>query len=115
MSDQQLGEDWWLASDGKWYPPQPPVAPPAVARPATTTNGYAVASLVLSICGIVFLLPLIGSILGIVFGHLSLSQLNESEQQGRGMAIAGLVLGYLGVAATAVMIIAVIVLVASFS
>jgi hypothetical protein len=29
MSDRQLGEDWWLASDGKWYPPQSrSVAPP---------------------------------------------------------------------------------------
>lgn len=30
MSDTQQGPDWWLASDGKWYPPQsPPAAAPA--------------------------------------------------------------------------------------
>ncbi len=23
MSDTSQGEGWWLASDGKWYPPQP--------------------------------------------------------------------------------------------
>lgn len=23
MSDQAQGPGWWLASDGKWYPPQP--------------------------------------------------------------------------------------------
>jgi len=31
MSDTSQGEGWWLASDGKWYPPQsaaPPAAPP---------------------------------------------------------------------------------------
>lgn len=32
MSDTQQGPDWWLASDGRWYPPQsrqlPPPPPP---------------------------------------------------------------------------------------
>jgi hypothetical protein len=29
LSDIQQGPDWWLASDGRWYPPQPPVQRPA--------------------------------------------------------------------------------------
>jgi hypothetical protein len=41
MSDRSRGEGWWLASDGKWYPPRPP-APPV----ATKTYGLAVASMV---------------------------------------------------------------------
>ena len=32
--------------------------------------------------------------LGIVFGHISLSQLRHSGEQGRGVAIAGLIIGY---------------------
>ncbi|WP_083653983.1 peptidylprolyl isomerase [Mycobacterium sp. GA-1841] len=32
--------------------------------------------------------------LGIVFGHISLSQVKRSGEQGRGLAIAGLVIGY---------------------
>jgi hypothetical protein len=28
MSDVSQGPDWWLASDGKWYPPQSAPAPP---------------------------------------------------------------------------------------
>jgi hypothetical protein len=28
MSDQSGGPGWWLASDGKWYPPQPSQVPP---------------------------------------------------------------------------------------
>ncbi|MCB1030558.1 MAG: DUF4234 domain-containing protein [Acidimicrobiales bacterium] len=28
MSDFSQGPGWWLASDGKWYPPQPPSASP---------------------------------------------------------------------------------------
>jgi len=35
MSDRQLGEGWWLASDGKWYPPQS--RPGAPAPPPTNT------------------------------------------------------------------------------
>ncbi|MFI2837593.1 DUF4190 domain-containing protein [Mycolicibacterium sp. PDY-3] len=34
--------------------------------------------------------------LGIVFGHIALSQIKRTWQDGRGLAIAGLVLGYLG-------------------
>jgi len=62
---------------------------------AGKTNGLAVASMVLGILWIYWL----GSILAIVFGHISLSQIKKSNgiQTGRGMAIAGLVLGYLGV------------------
>jgi hypothetical protein len=55
MSDQSGGEGWWLASDGKWYPPQPqpavgyppppgqyPPAPP-VAAPVDRRQGRAAA------------------------------------------------------------------------
>lgn len=31
MSDTSQGPGWWLASDGKWYPPQPAAAPPPMA------------------------------------------------------------------------------------
>jgi hypothetical protein len=45
MSDVSQGPGWWLASDGKWYPPEsvppppPPPPPPtaAAATPATAT------------------------------------------------------------------------------
>jgi hypothetical protein len=88
MSDRSQGEGWWVASDGKWYPPQPPVAPVA-----QTTNALAVASMVLGILWLFW----IGSILAIIFGHVALVQIKKSNgtQGGRGMAIAGLVLGYL--------------------
>ena len=41
----------------------------------------------------------IGSILAVIFGHVALSQIQKNPSiQGRGMAIAGLVLGWVGVA-----------------
>lgn len=60
------------------------------------TSGKAVASLV---CGIVgWIIPFIGPVVAIVLGHLSLSEIKRSagRLKGDGMAIAGLVLGYLG-------------------
>lgn len=67
------------------------------------TSGKAIASLV---CGLfLFAFPL--SILAIIFGHLSVSEIRKSagHLKGEGMAIAGLVLGYVGLAAIPVMLI----------
>ena len=72
-------------------------APPSTAAVQPTgANGFAIASMVLGIVWIYW----IGSILAVVFGHISLGQINSpgNTQTGRGMAIAGLVLGYIGVA-----------------
>jgi hypothetical protein len=59
------------------------------------TSGLAVASLV---CGILWLYWL-GSILALVFGYVAKSQIDRSHgsQTGRGMAVAGIVLGWVGV------------------
>ena len=45
----------------------------------------------------------VGSVLAVIFGHVALNQLNrpDNRQGGRGMAIAGLVLGYIGIAVLA--------------
>jgi hypothetical protein len=49
----------------------------------------------------------IGSILALVFGYIALGQIKRSEgrQTGRGMAIAGVVLGWVGVALLVLVII----------
>ncbi|WP_396882481.1 DUF4190 domain-containing protein [Mycobacterium sp. SMC-4] len=54
--------------------------------PVVKTNGMAIAALV---CALV-LAPL-----GIVFGHIALSQIKRTGEDGRGLAIAGLVIGYI--------------------
>jgi len=61
------------------------------------TSGTAVASLILGILAWV-VLPLIGAILAVVLGHIARSEIRRSPPgsvEGDGMAIAGLVLGYL--------------------
>lgn len=70
------------------------------------TSGKAIASLV---CGILFFfLP--SAIVAVVMGHLSLSDIKRSAGRlgGRGMAMAGLVLGYLGLSVLPILIIAAI-------
>ena len=76
-------------------PPAYPVPQPPPAPAAPKTNGLAIASMVL---GIVFLYG-IGSILALVFGYQARNQIDESGggQTGRGMATAGIVLGWVGV------------------
>lgn len=80
------------------YPPQYPYAP---APPQTRPAGLAIAGLVLGIVGIPFgWLWIIPPILGVVFGHIGLWQINHSNglRSGRGLAIAGFVCGYVGLA-----------------
>ena len=64
-----------------------------------TTNGMAIASLILGIVGLLlgWLLLFIPNILAIVFGHIASSQIKHSHgsQTGQGLAIGGLVMGYL--------------------
>jgi cytosine/uracil/thiamine/allantoin permease len=44
--------------------------------------------------------PIILWIVAIITGHMGLSEINRSNEGGRGMSIAGLVMGYLGVGLT---------------
>jgi type IV pilus assembly protein PilA len=85
-------------------PPAPALMPAAEGTifPAQT-SGKAIASLV---CGLfLFAFPL--SILAVIFGHLSVSEIRKSagRLKGEGMAITGLVLGYVGLAIIPVILI----------
>ncbi|WP_436756855.1 DUF4190 domain-containing protein [Streptosporangium sp. V21-05] len=66
-------------------------APP----PTRGNNGMAVAALIMGIAGL-FLCGLT-SIVGVVLGHISMGQIRRTGEEGRSMAIAGLVLSYFGV------------------
>jgi hypothetical protein len=81
------------------YPPPHPGQPPyggqwpgPYAASGRTTNGLAIASMVLGIVWVYW----IGSILALVFGYVARSQIRQRGQGGDGMAIAGIVLGWVG-------------------
>ena len=65
-----------------------------------STNGLAIASMVLGIVWVWW----IGSILALIFGVVARKQIRERGQKGDGMAIAGIVLGCVG-AATLILVI----------
>jgi hypothetical protein len=92
---------------------QPPPGygqPPPVGQ---TTNGLAIASLVL---GIVWVFGL-GSILAVIFGFVGRKQIRQSggRQGGGGMATAGIVLGFVGIAGLLLWIVLAIVVTTSLN
>ncbi|EMY34945.1 peptidyl-prolyl cis-trans isomerase [Arthrobacter crystallopoietes BAB-32] len=79
---------------GAGYPPAQP----------NRTNPLAIASLISS-----FFI----SILGIVLGHIALSQIKRTGEGGRGLAIAGLIIGYVSLVAGILIFISIMGLVAT--
>jgi hypothetical protein len=73
------------------YTPLPPAGP----RSSTT----AIISLIGGIAGFT-VLPFLGSIVAIICGHMAKSEIKKSAGMvgGNGMATAGLIMGYLGIA-----------------
>ncbi|MGZ8176574.1 DUF4190 domain-containing protein [Williamsia sp. SKLECPSW1] len=76
-------------------PQPPPYAYPMVRQ----TNGKAIGALVCGIAGLVTCLLFLG-IPAVILGNLALAEIDESRgtQDGRQMAIAGRILGWVGVA-----------------
>lgn len=74
--------------------PYQPARYPAGVRPST--NALAGISLGFGIGQVVFWF--FGGIIAVVCGHVARSQIRKTGEQGDGMALAGLILGYLGVA-----------------
>ena len=77
------------------YPSTPPV-------PTRSVNGLAVASLVAGCMAFWWF----AAVCAVVFGHAARHQVSRSDgrQKGDGMAIAGIVLGYLGIAGNLVVL-----------
>ncbi|CAM8621092.1 Domain of unknown function DUF4190 [Acidimicrobiia bacterium] len=124
MSDTSQGPGWWIASDGKWYPPEsaqpptpPPPAPPAYTPPpayppaayapppyappmgsVAPTAQEALWAMILGIASLVCC----GFILGIpaiILGSNAKKKIASSGGTlgGEGMAKAGVILGWISV------------------
>ncbi|HEY2725210.1 MAG TPA: DUF4190 domain-containing protein [Pseudonocardiaceae bacterium] len=76
------------------YPPPPGTGYPQQYGypPTASTNGLAVASLITSAAGL--LVCGLASPVGAILGHVALRQIRETGQQGRGLALAGIIIGW---------------------
>ncbi len=92
---------WGGPPPGTIYPGAGAPAHPGAA--ASQTSGLAIASLV---TGLFFWCWVIPGIVSIVLGHLALESIENSggAKRGRGMAIAGIVLGWVGVGIVGVLV-----------
>jgi hypothetical protein len=89
-------------------PPSPPSSPaPAPAPAGRPTSSLAIVSLVCGILGWT-LLPLVGSLLAVVCGHMARAEIARSQggMEGDGLAIAGLVLGWAVILVTVLTVLA---------
>jgi hypothetical protein len=86
--------------------PHPSSQLPVGPRP---TNSLAIASLICGIGQLVAAFP--AGIAAIILGHMARRQIKETGEQGNGMAVAGLILGYVGIIGLAVLLLLVFLLI----
>jgi hypothetical protein len=77
---------------------------PKPQAPQAAPDGNATASLILGILGIT-ILPVIGSILAVILGRASIGDAYRRGERGSAIATAGVILGWIGVAALAIFVI----------
>jgi hypothetical protein len=80
-------------------PPQPMYQQVVVAH-TVPTSGWATASLVFGVLGMLggFCLFGIPCIIAVISGHIGMNETKNGERGGRGLAVGGLILGYIFVA-----------------
>lgn len=111
-------------TSGTPYSPPPPPAAPYTPYggyqqvPASSgSNGMAIASMVLGIVGVLLCwcygIGALPGLIGAILGHVSLKQIKERGQEGRGMALTGIITGWIAVALVVVGIVIVAILIAN--
>jgi len=83
--------------------------------PPRSTNGLAVASLITSVAGLATFLcygfGIAAGVVGAIIGHMARRQIRSTGQDGAGLALAGIIVGWI---ATAIGVVGVLILVAIF-
>jgi hypothetical protein len=98
----RVPEETIVETEREWVPEAPPPPPPPTpsVRAAQTvpTSGMAIASLVLGIAGLT-VLPLLASVLAVILGYVARREIREHEGEvsGDGVALAGIVTGWIGI------------------
>lgn len=84
-----------------------PYGPQAFGAQAST-NGMAIAALVCGVCQVFFWF--LAGIPAIVLGHMARKQIRQTGEAGDGMALAGIILGYVGLALTALFVVLIVII-----
>lgn len=128
MASQTYAELQSLTADlpGRlpFLPPPPPAMMPMPQAPPVgqfgympiqqpRTNSLAVGSLICGIGQIFVWTP--ASIAAVIMGHIARRQIKQSGETGDGMAVAGLVLGWIGIALTVLFVLILVLAVAATS
>ena len=88
----------------------PPYGPPVYVQPVVPvvvavqpkTNTKALVSLILGVCSYILSAGILTGLPAVILGHMALREIERSEgkEEGRSLAIIGLVLGYIAIVAT---------------
>ena len=81
---QQPGQPYGMPQYPYGYPPQPKPQQNAILALVLSCVGFVT-------CGIT-------AIVGIIFGHIAMGKIKRGEEDGRGLALAGLIIGYVVIA-----------------
>lgn len=87
----------------------PPVGGSATVRPQHPENGRGVAALILGIVGLILPIPLIPSLLALILGKSGQFRADSGRATNGGVALAGAILGGIGVILWGIVIVIVIV------
>ncbi|MEA2451544.1 MAG: hypothetical protein QOG04_254 [Actinomycetota bacterium] len=68
-----------------------------------TTNGKAIGSVIMGVIGVTGF-PFVASIVAIVLGHMARDEMKTDGKQGHGLALTGIILGWIGVIVLLVLI-----------
>jgi hypothetical protein len=109
----------WPANPPGTAPAPPPGAPsgaPPPWQPPPRTSGLAIGSLIAGCAQwVVWPVAPIAAITAIVLGHIARHRVRRTGEQGAGLALAGLILGYVGLALAALALTGVLVFVFALS
>ena len=94
-----------------------PAEPPRPAQPASdfvprTMNPLAVVSIVGAVLGVIGLMPVVGSLVGVICGRIAQRQIAERDQDGGGIARAAVIVGWIGLGLALLVFLFVFVLIA---
>jgi len=91
----------------------PPAGPPPYGGPPVgsgqSTNGKAIASLILGICSIVLSCGLFTGIPAIILGRMAKREIRDGNGSGEGLATGGFITGIIGTVISVLVILAIVI------